>query len=293
MKKPQFVNGEIYHVYNRGVEKRTIFLENRDYFRFIHDLFEFNNQDLAPNNSYFFNNRNSHGKNEILIRNPRKILVEILSFCLMPNHFHLMLRQISDNGVIKFMHRLGTGYTNFFNKKQERVGPLFQGRFKAVLVNDEVYLRHLLNYIHANPLDIKFTEWRGKQLQSTKSALNFLENYRWSSFQDYIGKRNFSSVSSRSFCLRLLGGAKEYKESLQDWLQSVNLEEVEEYGFVYPKRQETSFNLFGRGSNKEENLKDNLRLFDEEYEKYLLVGNIHKAPKTYIIIDILRFKKKK
>jgi len=217
MKKPQFVNGEIYHVYNRGVEKRTIFLENRDYFRFIHDLFEFNNQDLAPNNSYFFNNRNSHGKNEILIRNPRKILVEILSFCLMPNHFHLMLRQISDNGVIKFMHRLGTGYTNFFNKKQERVGPLFQGRFKAVLVNDEVYLRHLLNYIHANHAELYESKWKNGIVRNKSLIKKKLVEYRYSSLSDYCGPaRPESLIVNKAAILHLLDSPPRLDDLLDD-----------------------------------------------------------------------------
>src|SRR3989338_6454859 len=112
MQRPIFANDEIYHVYNRGVEKRDVFIHEKDYFRFIHNLFEFN--DTAPaENTYY---RNVYEVRLHKIEKPKECLVEILSFCLMPNHYHLMLRQKVENGITKFMRKIGTGYTNYFNK---------------------------------------------------------------------------------------------------------------------------------------------------------------------------------
>ncbi|MEK6839641.1 MAG: transposase [Nanoarchaeota archaeon] len=229
MQKPQFVEDQIYHIYNRGVEKRKTFLDNKDHLRFIHDLFELNDEDSVFNVAYYFNPRSQKAEvqSQEKERKPRKLLVEILAFALMPNHFHLMMRQKRKNGVVRFMQKLGTGYTNYFNKRYERVGSLFQGRFKATLVSDEAHFIHLPFYVHTNPLDLIYgsstsIDW--------KKQMDFLETYRWSSYLDYIGKKNFPSVTSREFLSEFLGGEKEYKKATRDWLKErdENSEKIKE-----------------------------------------------------------------
>ncbi|MBI2450905.1 MAG: transposase [Parcubacteria group bacterium] len=204
MRKIKFTEGKIYHIYNRGVEKRDIFLDDKDYFRFIHDLFEFNDEKPALNSYYEAKPRKIE---------KRKLLVEILVFTLMPNHFHLLLRQRQDNGIANFMHKLGGGYTMYFNQKYERTGSLFQGTFKAVLVEKDAQFLHIPDYIHLNPLDLKSPEWKNKEIKNYKEAMKFLENYRWSSFRDYIGKKNFPSVTQRKFLMKFFGGPIQYKKS--------------------------------------------------------------------------------
>ena len=108
------------------------------------------------------------------------------------------------------MQKLGTGYTNYFHKKYGRVGSLFQGRFKAVLLDRESHLIHLPYYIHTNPLDLNYR---------SSTSIEFLEGYRWSSFLDYIGKRNFPSVTERGFILNMFGGHQKYREFTVDRLQ--------------------------------------------------------------------------
>src|SRR3989344_2900195 len=119
MHKQQFAGDKIYHIYNRGVEKRKIFLNDKDYFRFIHNLFEFNDENPVINTDYYFDSfmtkQNSSNKKRV-----RKLLVDILAFVLMPNHFHLLLRQRKENGIVRFMQKLGTGYAMYFNKKKDR-----------------------------------------------------------------------------------------------------------------------------------------------------------------------------
>lgn len=219
MKKPQFVENQIYHIYNRGVEKRDVFLTDKDYLRFIHDLFEFNDEDCVSNLTYYFNRQPKEVEPQYVRskRKPRKLLVEILIFTLMPNHFHLLLKQKGENGIVKFMQKLGTGYSMYFNQKYERVGGLFQGRFKAVLVSEEAHFMYLPHYIHQNPISL--INYGGSTSIDWRKAMEFLENYRWSSFPDYIGKKNFPSVTSREFLLEVFEGAKNYKKETVEFLK--------------------------------------------------------------------------
>lgn len=226
MRKTIFANNEIYHIYNRGVEKRKIFLDDQDYFRFVHDLFEFNDEAPAENIYYKLSEIKSYEAKPRKVREPRKLIVEILAFCLMPNHFHLFIRQFKNNGITRFMHKLGTGYTMSFNQKYERVGSLFQGPFRAVLIDKEPHFYHLPYYIHFNPLDLKFPEWRERELKNYKEALKFLENYRWSSHLDYLGKKNFPSVTNREFLTKALGDSKKYKQNTRQWLKNLELESI-------------------------------------------------------------------
>lgn len=228
MHRTKPTNNTIYHVYNRGVDKRKVFLCDADYLRFIHDLFEFNDTEPALKLNYYIGQKPS---SEVglpkMERKPRKLIVDILAFCLMPNHFHLMLRQNKENGITDFMHKLGTGYTNYFNKKYERSGALFQGKYKFVPIKEDGHFVHLPYYIHLNPLDLKFPEWKDKRIKDRKKAIKFLENYRWSSFLDYIGKKNFPSVTSREFLLDFFSGPGNYKKETLQWLEEIKLGEVE------------------------------------------------------------------
>lgn len=136
----------------------------------------------------------------------------------MPNHFHLILEQSVENGTSKFMQKLGTGYTMFFNTKYERSGVLFQGTFKAIPVENETYLTHLSRYIHLNPVELKEPEWKEKGIKNWKLVNQFLENYRWSSYLDYIGKKNFPSVTDRELILDIFDNEKNYKKFIREWL---------------------------------------------------------------------------
>ncbi|HEY4504229.1 MAG TPA: transposase [Candidatus Paceibacterota bacterium] len=151
----------------------------------------------------------------------REKLVEILTFCLMPNHYHLLIRQIQEKGIVRFMQKLGTSYTNYFNLKNNRVGPLFQGRFKAILVQKDEHLRHLYNYIHLNPLDLFAPEWRENKLNNQNGVLEFLGNYRWSSYLDYVGKKNFPSIINTGLGLEIFENTKKYADDIQEWLSNI------------------------------------------------------------------------
>jgi putative transposase len=183
-------------------------------------MYEFNDKNPAFNLGFHFDN---YGKTLLaksdFNKKLRKPLVEILCFCLMPNHYHFLIRPLTDQGITEFMRKIGTGYTNYFNKKYERSGVLFQGKFKAVLVDDEAQLLHLPYYIHSNPIDLIEQDWREHGISDFTKALDFLETYRWSSFLDYTGSKNFPSVISKDFITEIIGSPEEYKELIVKWLE--------------------------------------------------------------------------
>ncbi|MDP3763152.1 MAG: transposase [bacterium] len=187
LRKDPFVSGEYYHIYNRGIDKRIIFRSNKDYERFIMLLY------LANSNESFrldnILNKEKKVFAEVLIIEKDKPLVSIGAWCLMPNHFHLLVRQENDGGITRFMRKLGVGYSMFFNIKYERAGALFGGLFKSKLIGTkDNYMRQLFGYIHINPLEIKFPEWKNKINKSSQDMEKFLESYRYSSYLDYIGE---------------------------------------------------------------------------------------------------------
>lgn len=221
MRKPQFIDNYIYHVFNRGVDKRIIFLDDSDHYRFIHQLYEFNNEDRVLNTKYYFDPKTMSVESRPLKRTSvkRKKLVDIFVFTLMPNHFHLMLRQKVENGIVKFMQKLGTGYTMYFNKKYERTGSLLQGRFKAVMLSRQEHFLYLPYYIHTNPLSLNY---RGSTSIDWRRKLDYLVGYRWSSFPDYIGRRNFPSITQRDYILNVFGGAEGYRNHIESYLRNAS-----------------------------------------------------------------------
>ncbi|MDP3991234.1 MAG: transposase [Candidatus Nealsonbacteria bacterium] len=151
---------------------------------------------------------------EFIINNQidKKSLVRIMADCLMPNHFHLLIEEINNNGISRFMHKLGVGYTGYFNKKYERVGGLFQGAFKAVQITDELYLKYLLIYINIiNPGQLIEPELKEKGLKNLDKIMKFAENYLWSTNQEYLNKRD-SIIIEKGIAGPLFANRDEYQE---------------------------------------------------------------------------------
>ncbi len=218
----------LYHVLNRGVDKRIVFLESDDYVRGVHDLFEFNDVEQVNNLTHFFRSRaNDRDVGRPYIaggeRKKRKLLVKIHAFCLMPNHYHLLISEVVENGMPLFMKKFNGGYAKYFNEKYKRNGALFEGRYKRVAVKDEAHFIHLPYYIHLNPLDLVAPEWRERTLHAPGVAMKFLSSYRWSSHLDYIGEENFPSVTQRDFLLGFFSGHAGYRQGVTRWLQALPL----------------------------------------------------------------------
>jgi len=197
---------EFYHILNRGVDRRKVMLDDHDRVRFIHDLFVFN--DSAP---ALHPSQPGRREEEVV----RKLLVHIHAFCLMPNHFHLLLSPAIENGISLFMKKLGMGYAKYFNERNRRTGALWQGKYKKILIEHDAHFSYIPYYIHLNALDLKFPEWREGKVKNAGSAIDFLNTYRWSSHLDYIGMRNFPSITNRGMLSSMLGTKREYKSGIR------------------------------------------------------------------------------
>ena len=161
-----------YHIYNRGVEKRNIFLDREDYKTFLYFLKRYLTVPPKPTEQSQLPPR---WKTDIFDK------VTLVAYCLMPNHFHFLIKQTTQRVITDFMRALINSYVHYFNKKYERVGSLFQGIYKAVLIEEENYLLHLSRYIHLNPFEV--------EPRSGLNLANELANYSYSSYEEYLGKR--------------------------------------------------------------------------------------------------------
>ena len=189
-----FINEEVYHIYNRGVDKRNVFKDRHDLDRFLESMAVFNTTE--PIGGVFLSRKNKTHKKKV-----GKPLVEILCYCLNPNHFHLMLRQLVENGVSEFMRRLG-GYTKYFNEKYHRSGVLFQGPCKAKLVTSNEYLLYLSVYINLN--------------NRIHRVGHGMSNSSWN---EYV--RDTSGLCNTKLILEQFRNSKEYEEFALDTLQSI------------------------------------------------------------------------
>lgn len=136
----------------------------------------------------------------------------------MPNHIHLLLRQLRDGGIKDFMLKFGTGYAMYFNTRYERKGALFQGRFSARNISGDEYLKNVFVYLHVNPLSIIEPRWKEKGIKNPGAAIKFLEEYRWSSYPDYLDKKNFPSITDRDFMLKVFDGHDNIKKFVEAWI---------------------------------------------------------------------------
>ncbi len=198
MRKTQFANNEYYHVFNRGVDKREIFSDYDDLPRFFQSMDEFN--DINPIGSIF---ENSFRKFEKPISKKER-LVEFVCYCLNPNHFHLILKQLVDRGIEKFMQRLGNGYTKYFNNKYNRSGSLFQGRYKSVHISSNEQLLHVSVYVNLNN--------KVHQLGHSVSR---------SSWGEYIGDDDKHSFCEKYIVLGQFNNVNEYKLFAEDTLKDI------------------------------------------------------------------------
>lgn len=188
------VNGEIYHVYNRGSSKQKIFIQPRDYKRFQQTFYYY--QFIGPKPKF-----SNYAKSKLnLFKLSNEKIVEIISYCLMPNHFHFLIKQLEDSGISIFISQLTNSYTKYFNTKYSNVGALLQGVFKSVLVESDEQLLHLSRYIHLNPI--------------VQALTKNLDTYPWSSYSEYKNAVGFYSFPEE--ILKFFPSSEAYCQFVQD-----------------------------------------------------------------------------
>lgn len=198
MRKVPFKIGEYYHIYNRGVDKRNIFSDQNDFLRFFQSMDEFNVVD-ASGGIY---------ASSFQLRHPmfksRSRLVDFVCYCVNPNHYHFILTPLVDEGIEKFMQKLGNGYTKYFNHKEKRSGSLFQGRFKSKHIDSNEYLLHLSVYVNLN------NKVHDIELRHPMSK---------SSWNEYLGKDN--GFCQKDVVLGQFRNTEEYKEFSENTLAGI------------------------------------------------------------------------
>lgn len=229
IKRPPLVTGEIYHVVIRAVEGLNLFRDKQDYWRMIRNLYEFNDEKPVISTLRVREHKAKKagkvtGNVLVSLRDRRReVLVEILAFCLMPNHIHLLIRQIRDGGVSKLMRKIGAGYSAYYNQKYKRSGHVFGGRYRIVHITNDNQLKAVFVYIHTNPVAIICPHWKeeGIKIKDLGKVTKFLEEeYRWSSYPDYLKNKNFPSLTTREWLIQEMGGIKGCQKFINDWLQA-------------------------------------------------------------------------
>ena len=221
MRNISFANGEFYHVYNRGVDKRVVFSDKSDMDRFVQSMEEFNV--IEPIGSIYENSfkKNKLGNPTSKLAEEEEKLVNFVAFCVNPNHYHFLLEQLVDGGVSMFMKRLGGGYTKYFNEKNKRTGVLFQGKYKATHIDSNEYLLHVSAYVNLND--------RVHQLGNPTSKLVKSQ----SSWGEYM-RESKSNFCSKNIILEQFKNIKEYQRFAESSLENilerrVDLKEMEKY----------------------------------------------------------------
>ena len=201
MRKQPFVVGEYYHVYNRVTDKRNIFVDEKDLFRFWESLFDFN-QTKPIGSMYEFSFKKKSGE----VSRKTKPLVQFVAYCLNPNHFHFLMTPLQEKGIERFMQRLGNGYTKYFNNKHKRSGVLFQGKFKSKHVDSNEYLLHLSAYINGN-------DKLGHPMSKlSKSSLN-----------EFLDKLSVKKLCNTDIILGQFRSKKEYESFMTSSLEDIVL----------------------------------------------------------------------
>lgn len=212
MRKTPLAIGSYYHIYNRGVDKRIIFTSRREYERFIACLYLLNTHDAVRPADVIENKSLA----EILLIERGEPLVAIGAFCLMPNHFHLYLTPLVEGGVSKFMQRLQTAYTMYFNERHKRSGSLLQGTFRAELMTTDEQAHYLYFYIHLNPAKLLDPDWREWGVKDFKKAKEFVCSYPYSSIGEY-STNNHCITDPRAFPAYFVT-KKDIEDHIDIWL---------------------------------------------------------------------------
>jgi putative transposase len=199
--------GELYHLYVRGVAKQNIFLDNRDYIRIIFLLLYLQSLVQIHNISVSVTHFTKHKLFNITNKKGAEILknrtVELVEFTIMPNHLHLIVRELTEDGIPQYMKKVLGGYAKYFNAKYKKTGHVFQGSYNAVHIEDNEQLIYVSAYIHRNPREL--LKWKNKE-----------HLYPWSSYPDYLNENRWGEFLKTDIILGQFKKPQEYRESIED-----------------------------------------------------------------------------
>jgi len=186
-RKDLLVNGEVYHIYSRSISKYVIFNDEHEYNRMYQLLDLYRYRDFYYKLSQF-NSLTNISQNEIIenLKIDRDLYVEIMAYCIMPTHIHLILKQVSKKGIEKYVARALNGYSRYFNVKHQRIGPLWSSRFKSVMVKNDNQLLHLTRYLHLNPTSIGLVDKPEKWIYSSYKEFIGLEQNEMCDYENVI-----------------------------------------------------------------------------------------------------------
>ena len=213
--------GTVAHVCNRGVKRHNIFLDDKDRLRFVLNLYRLNNKSGSlriTKNKDPFNNLPEQNK-----------LVEILKWNLMPNHYHLLLYEKVEGGIVEFTKRIGNAYTKYFNIKNSGSGYVFQNSAKIIRIEKNPHYLYIPFYIDMNSVSL-LPSWKSEK-RKVKAGIDFLKKYNWSSYRDYFGKKsNFYSIINEELFYELFDtDPKSYQREVVDLLKKDDILELTDY----------------------------------------------------------------
>ncbi|MDP2788904.1 MAG: transposase [bacterium] len=214
-RKVLFSPGEYYHIYTRGVEKRKIFLNEKDHERFVALLYIMN----QPSAFVFRDFLRTKKLADIFNESRELPIVSIVAYCLMPNHLHLILQEHEEGGISKFMSKILTSYSMYFNLKYKRSGSLFMHPFRSQHINNQSYYLYIHSYIHLNPISLIESGWKEVGIKNKKRVEKFLNGYLYSSYLD------FQKGDRKELKILDLSKIPDYlrkKENLKDYIKYFN-----------------------------------------------------------------------
>jgi len=213
-----FLTGEYYHLYNRGNDKRTVFLDECDYKRFMALLYMCNTTGPLDMRKFF-----NEGKAfaDIFSEKRKDTLVDIGVYTLMPNHFHILIHEKIEKGISTFMQKLATAYSMYFNRKYERTGSLFEGKFKAKHVNNDPYFHWIFSYAHLNIVNLIAPKWKENGISDIEKVRKFVEDYKYSSYFDYfVGDRVEGAILNKEEFPEHFAKMNDFKELVREFRAS-------------------------------------------------------------------------
>lgn len=209
----KFSVGEFYHLYNRGNDKRKIFFDDNDYRRFLILLF-------LCNSTKSIVVREILREKDIFNYDRGDCVVDIGAWCIMSNHFHILVHEKIEGGISNFMHKLSTAYSMYFNKKYDRSGSLYEGNFKARHANKDEYLKYLFSYIHLNPVEIVEKKWKEVGIKNLKFVKKFLNEYKYSSYSDYTDcNRPHKNILNKESFPEYFVDVKDFDKNIEEWIE--------------------------------------------------------------------------